>query len=382
MICLSKSGAIIDLWGQLHRNSQSAGQQSYVQNCSIRMVYLPAEKYLFNKKSESEVMSKPKIGLLSKKRGNIKLQQKFAGKDNVKDETAKEVSHHLTALSNSGYDVEVINWNSSFIQHVKESGVQLVFNVSSMVEAAILEETGIPFVGSGTTGIALAANKALAKRLWQQAGIPTSDFVVLKNLSDCKSFIANPSIPFPLFIKPVAGRGSAGITKNSYITNGEELIDNFKILHRTIGQPVIVERYLKGREITIGVIGNKKEIRTLPPLEIKYNDGDKFLTFNKKEADNDKFICPAGLTEEQSKELRAIAIRAFRTLRLRDYARIDAKLTPQGFMLLEANSFAGLMCTPLEKPHSYIGFMAKAEGHNGKELINEIVEVALERINH
>ena len=327
-------------------------------------------------------MNKLRIGLLSKKRGNYKLQQEFAGKENVKDETAKEVSHHLAALSNNGYEVEEIQWDSNFIQHVKESNVQLIFNVSSMVEAAILEETNIPFVGSGTTGIALAANKALAKRLWQQADIPTSEFVVLRSLSDCQKFIANPSIPYPLFIKPVAGRGSAGITKHSYITNGDQLLENFKILKSTIKQPVIVERYLKGREITIGVIGNKNRIRTLPPLEIKYSEGDKFLTFNKKEADNDKFICPAGLTEEQDKQLRKIAIRAFKVLRLRDYARIDAKLTSQGFMLLEANSFAGLMCTPKEKPHSYIGFMAKAEGHNGKDLLHEIVDVALERINH
>ena len=67
---------------------------------------------------------------------------------------------------------------------------------------------------------------------------------------------------------------------------------------------------------------------------------------------------------------------------LRDYARIDTIFTPQGIMLLESNAFAGLMCTPKEKPHSYIGFMARAESKGGKEMIGEIIEVALERINH
>ena len=80
--------------------------------------------------------------------------------------------------------------------------------------------------------------------------------------------------------------------------------------------------------------------------------------------------------------LQEIAKKAFITLGLRDYARIDTKLTPEGFMLLEANSFAGLMCTPKKIPKSYIGFMARAEGMGGKELLKEIVDVSFERISH
>ena len=117
-------------------------------------------------------------------------------------------------------------------------------------------------------------------------------------------------------------------------------------------------------------------------MEIKYKKGAGFLTFNKKEADNDMFICPAKISDAEIKCLQDLVIKAFKTLGLRDYARIDTKLTPQGFMLLEANSFAGLMCTPKEKPHSYIGFMARAEGNGGKELIREIIEVSLERIDN
>lgn len=326
-------------------------------------------------------MSKIKIGLLSKKRGNYKLQQKFAGKGNVKDETEKEVAHHRAALLDAGYDVEVIQWDSNFIRNIKKANVSLVFNVSSLVEAAILEEADIPFVGSDTTGIKLAAEKSVAKSLWQQVNIPTSEFVVLRSIADCQDFIRNPKIPFPLFIKPVAGRGSAGINKDSYIQNGDQLLKAYKKLDRTIGQPVLVERYLQGREITIGVIGNRNKIRTLPPLEIKYNNGGKFLTFNTKEADNDRFICPAAINNNSSKKLRDFVKKAFQTLQLRDYARFDTKLTAEGFMLMEANSFAGLMCTPKEKPHSYIGFMAQAEDHGGKELLKEIVDTALERIN-
>lgn len=327
-------------------------------------------------------MKKIKVGLLSKMRGNYKLQQKYLGKENVKDETAKEIAHHKNALIHAGFEVKVIEWDLDFIDHVEHADIELVFNVSGLVEAAILEELDIPFVGSGTPGIILATNKSLAKRLWQQEGIPTSEFRVLRNMADCQLFISEPPLSYPLFIKPVAGRGSAGITSDSLIQNGNQLMENVKILLATIGQPVLVEQYLAGREITVGILGNGKNIRTLPPLEIKYKEGSDFLTFNKKEADNDQFICPAKISDAEIKRLKDLVKKAFKTLGLRDYARIDTKLTPKGFMLLEANSFAGLMCTPIEKPYSYIGFMARAEGIGAKELFREIIKIALERINN
>lgn len=310
------------------------------------------------------------------------LQEKFAGIDNVEDETAEEVMHHKDSLIRAGYDVKVIEWNSSFIDQVKHAHVDLFFNVSSLVECAILNDLGIPFVGSGITGVVLASDKSVAKRLWQQIGLPTSEFRVVRNVSDCQEFISKPPFSYPLFIKPVAGRGSSGISNDSIIENNKQLIKNVKNLLKTIGQPVLIEKYLSGREITIGVIGNNENVRTLPVLEIKYVHGGKALTFYKKEKENDIFICPAELTDKENELIRDIAIRAYKTLGLRDFARIDTKLTSDGPMLLEANSFAGLMCTPKDKPFSYMGFMARAEGKGGKELIHEIIEVALERINH
>jgi len=328
------------------------------------------------------MLEKIRIGLLSKKRGNYRLQEKFAGIDNVEDETAKEVMHHKDSLISAGYDVKVIEWNSSFIDQVTQAHVDIFFNVSSLVEAATLNDLGIPFVGSGIHAIALSSDKSVAKRLWQQIGLPTSVFRVFRNVSDCQEFISKPPFSYPLFIKPVAGRGSSGISNDSVIENNKQLIRNVEKLLKTIGQPVLIEKYLGGREITVGIIGNNENIRTLPMLEIKYAHGGKALTFNTKEEEDDIFICPAELTDKENELIRDVAIRAYKTLGLRDFARIDMKLTSDGPMLLESNTFAGLMCTPKDKPFSYMGFMARAEGNGGKELLNEIVEVALERINH
>ena len=85
-------------------------------------------------------MTKIKIGLLNKKRGNFKIQEKFVGADNVVDETHKEVAHHKQVLIDAGYEVCTISWGESFIKDLEDNKVDLVFNVSSMAEAAILEE--------------------------------------------------------------------------------------------------------------------------------------------------------------------------------------------------------------------------------------------------
>ena len=320
-----------------------------------------------------------KIGLLNKKRGNFKLQEKFAGSNKVVDETSEEVAHHRQALIDSGYDVCTIDWGPDFINDLRKANVDLVFNVSSMVEAAILEEIETPYVGSDTFAIAIATDKSLTKRMWQHAGLPTSPFHVAKTEADCRIFKENPPFDYPLFIKPVAGRGSAGINEDSVIENYDQLVKGVLERYKTIGQPVLIERFLKGREITFGVLGNNEDTRALPPLEIVYSEGNVTLTYDKKKTDNDHFFCPARLTNEETLELQLLAIKAYIVLGFKDYGRIDTILTEDGPFLLEGNTFAGLMCTPVEKPHSYMGFMAVAEGKSSKELLDEIVLAAIKR---
>jgi D-alanine-D-alanine ligase len=144
-------------------------------------------------------MKQIRIGLLSKKRGNYRLQERLVGANVVEDTTDFEVTHHHDSLIKAGFEVQLIHWGPYFIRDVQDADLDIIFNVSSLVEAAILEDLEIPFVGSGTNGIALARSKPLAKRIWLQDGIPTSRFAVLRSMSDCEAFIKNPSVPFPLF---------------------------------------------------------------------------------------------------------------------------------------------------------------------------------------
>ena len=321
-----------------------------------------------------------RIGLLNKKRGNYKIQEKLIGADNVVDETEAEVEHHEQSLTQAGYSVCQIHWGPNFINDLQALQVDLVFNVSSLVEASILEELEIPYVGSDTFTIAIATDKSVAKRLWQQAGLPTSPFCLARSEKDCKVFRDDPPFEYPLFVKPVAGRGSAGINDASVVHNYDQLVSEVVETLETMSQPVLIEKFLRGREITLGVLGNRNA-RTLPPLEIVYRRGDITLSFEKKELDNDSFLCPARLTAQETQMMQQLALRAYRVLGFKDFGRIDTILTEEGPFLLEGNTFAGLMCTPKEKPHSYIGFMARAEGKDGKDLLDEIIQSAVKRLS-
>lgn len=326
--------------------------------------------------------TKVKICVLNKKRGNFVLHEKFAKEQEIIDTTHIEVKHHVESLQEAGYDVSILKWDNDIINKIQQIDGALIFNVSSLVETAILEEYSKPFVGSDSVACAIATDKALAKEIWLKNQLPTSPFMLAKKIEDCEVFKENLPFGFPLFIKPSRGRGSSGIDEKSLVYTYTELVDGVKTRLETIKQPVLIERFLEGREITCGIIGNKETIRALPLLEIIHTGSDKFLTFDKKELDDDQFQSPAPLTLSETEMMQNLAINTFKVIGLRDYGRIDMILTKEGPFLLEANSFAGLMCTPIEKPHSYMGFMAKAANLSKSEFLSAIVQEAQKRLSN
>lgn len=321
---------------------------------------------------------KPVIGLLIKERGNFVLQKRFVAGGTVVNQTMQEIEHHERFLEEAGYRVRRVPWGPSILGDLQAREFDLAFNVSSLAEASLLEDLGIPYVGSDPFAVSLATEKSLAKRLWLHAGLPTAPFAVMKSIKDCDSLLDNQKLAYPLFLKPVAGRGSAGISAASVVHDNDQLRRGVAERLESIGQSVLVETFLRGREITIGVLGTDHPV-ALPPLEIVLKEGDLTLTFEKKEQDDDTFLCPAPLSDEQTKSLQTLAVSAYRALGFRDYGRIDLILTEGGPYLLEGNTFAGLMCTPTDKPHSYIGFMARAAGIPPHSLLDTIVQSAWTR---
>ena len=145
------------------------------------------------------------------------------------------------------------------------------------------------------------------------------------DLHRISELLSGQNLGFPLFVKPVEGRGSSGITENSIVGNESELARECSKILENLRQPALIEEYIEGREISTGLIGNGSGIRILPLLEIGYT-GSATNTSAHKLNDKEELICPAPLPRRQQEKIKELAVRAYRVLGARDYGRLDIML--------------------------------------------------------
>ena len=244
--------------------------------------------------------------------------------------------------------------------------------------AAYYELLGLPYTGSGPRGLGLAMDKSLAKKVLAFHDIATPDFaVVWRGRLDWAHDIA-----FPVIVKPVREDGSIGIGFDALASNIKELMGRIDQLHAEFDHPVLIERYVDGREIYMGVVGNAKpealpavelDMSHLPKgtpriagTEVKWEEGTRAYRGAKVRVPR----LPAAVRETMER----YAIAAFQALELRDYARMDFRVTRDGTVyLIEAN--------PNPYLHSGAEFMrgARASGRTHPATILEIVEHARAR---
>ena len=254
----------------------------------------------------------------------------------------------------------------------------LVFNVSYGIQGqaryahvpSILEMVGIPYVGSGPLAHGLALDKVVAKIIFQQHNLPTPEFVVLNTWED-----ELPSdLLFPLVVKPKNESVSFGVT---IVNNESELRDAARTIFDTFQQPIIAERYIEGREINVGLIGNNP-CETLPPVELLFpKKGPPIYTYQDKVRTSEReigFECPAKVSEETLEKAKNIARRAFEVLGCYDCARVDMRLDADGNLyILEVNSLPSL------GEHGSYTIGARHVGLDFPGLVNRLVEVASAR---
>lgn len=332
-----------------------------------------------------------KVAVLYRPGRNVEWQRKFTGTE-IPDDAIEEASLHRDAICEAGHDANLVPWDADdpvrTVASLRASGAQLVFNASSLAEVAMLDAVGIPYCGSGLDLVAL--DKATRKKLWAYHGVNTAPFVVIEvdgatsghgvPLSAIDSGWAPvPPLAYPLFVKPVRGRGSAGISDDSIVEDASALRRQAEAIITRIGQAALVESYVEGREVTIGVVGDPP--RALTPLEIEYNQA-RTNTFEHK-MDNEIMHCPARLSPEALAGVQETAMRAFVAVGARDYGRVDTIVDSAGTAtVLEINTFAGLqMLTGRERRlhASYIGTMARAMGLTRAQLLGTIVDSARRR---
>jgi D-alanine-D-alanine ligase len=292
----------------------------------------------------------------------------------------------VLALEKGGHEVELIPGDRFLLTKLKKFLPNLskrrsngiVLNMALGIQGkcrythvpAILEAAGIPYTGSSPMGHILALDKVIAKQVFKASGLPTPKHQVFSNPDQRVG-----DLQFPLIVKP---RGEAASFGLRIVKDEEELKVAVDSILMDYKQTALVEEFIKGREINVGILGNNPP-EPLPVLELKlekfedgiYSHEAKFARSARKKAEK---ICPADLPAETTALLQDLAVRAFEALSIYDFARVDFRLDKYNMPhILEVNSMASL------NPNSSFVYEASKAGYNYTRLINRIVESACER---
>jgi D-alanine-D-alanine ligase len=287
------------------------------------------------------------------------------------------------ALFQLGHQVERVgNGRELALRLAKGDRWDLVFNIAEGLKGrsreaqvpAVCELFAQPYTFSDPLTCALTLDKALTKRVLRDRGLPTAPFEVVST----KEEAAAVSLPMPLFLKPVAEGSSKGVTGRSLIKEREELVTTYQLLREQFQQPVLVETFLPGRELTVGIVGNGSNSRVVGVMEVIFTDQAEtsaYTALNKDEylerVSYRLLIDPESLAA-QAKQL---ALDVYYTLGCRDAARVDLRCDANGVLqFLEINPLPGL-----HHIRSDLVIMGRLGGVSYTEIIAEIVESAWQR---
>ncbi|MEM1114550.1 MAG: D-alanine--D-alanine ligase [Pseudomonadota bacterium] len=224
-----------------------------------------------------------------------------------------------------------------------------------------LEFMGLPYTGSGVLGSALAMDKQRTKQLWQGIGLPTAGFELLGADSDWQQVIERLG---KVFVKPACEGSSIGMAPAA---TASELEAAYRVASTYAGD-VIAEKFIDGPEFTVGVLGG----RALPSIRIEAEA--EFYDYEAKYvSDGTRYHVPSGLSDSEEGQLAAMSLAAFSALDCSIWGRVDLMRDADGsFYLLEINTSPGMTS------HSLVPMAARAAGIELPELVDRVVQLALE----
>lgn len=267
----------------------------------------------------------------------------------------------------------------------------LVFNIAERLHGpnreshipTVCEILDIPYTGSDPLTLGMCLDKSRAKEVLSYHGIPNPEFRIVEDPNGIPF-----SIELPAIVKPLYEGSSKGIRNNSVVRTEGELRERcFEILS-LYRQPAIVERFLEGREFTVGVLGNAPNLEVLPIVEIDHArlpaGAEPVYSYEAKwiwdRPDNplDIFLCPADIPERLRRRIADIVERTCRILRVRDWGRIDVRLDERGEPhILEINPLPGILPDP--EDNSCLPKAARTAGYAYSDLIHRVVDEAAKR---
>ena len=311
----------------------------------------------------------------------------------------------MQAIASGRHDVTFLEGDASLFETLRKVKPDICFNICEGHHGdgreahvpAILEMLRIPYTGSQVLTLALALDKPMTKRVLTYHGLPTPPFQVFERVTEP----LDHQLSFPVFVKPSREGTGMGVTADSIARDEEQLRIQLRRLFDRYDQPALVERYIEGREVTVGLVGNlrspvawrvpddeaapriMKGLHFFPALEVDMaaypvEEAGIYTSRIKVEMAHEfHYICPAPLTDEQLDELNWLAASVFRVTGCLDVARVDFRLDASDGdrpYILEVNPLPGL-----NPGYSDLCIEAAADGWSYEELINEILDLAIER---
>lgn len=299
------------------------------------------------------------------------------------------VAAYQAALEAGGHEVFPMEGNADLVYRLKDLSIDLCYNTCEGFRGdsreaqvpALLEMLGYPYTGSKVTTLALTLDKAMTKRVLTYHGLPTPAFQVFASADD--PIDPRLAAEYPLFAKPNSEGTGMGINERSILHNESELRTQVAYLLQAYHEPVLVEKYVEGNDVTVGIVGNWPDLHIFP---ISMIDNSVYEVtgvhvygseLKVDQADAYQYHCPALLPDELADELRRLAVETMRVTNTLDFARVDFRLDRHNHnkpYILEINSLPGI--TPI----SDLTLMARADGWTHADLVYSVLEAALRRM--
>jgi D-alanine-D-alanine ligase len=305
------------------------------------------------------------------------------------DEAEFDIARSLIAR---GHQVRMFGFRDNLDQLVaglRAEPVDVIFNLAERFRgqsaldytvAAVIEMLGFPYTGASSEGLMLARDKALTKKVFAYQGIRIPHFMVCHHGAP----VQRPSdLRFPLIVKPLDEDASVGIAQASVVRDDDALKERVTFIHDRFKTDAIVEEFIAGRELYIGVMGNDPPI-ALPPIEMVFGNGStvesRIATFKAKwsvryrEGRGIQNMIAENLSDEVRQRLAEVALRAYEAAGLRDYGRIDVRLAhDDAIYVVEANP------NPYLAEGEDLAWAAEEGGHLYPDFIEKIAEMAIKR---
>lgn len=289
------------------------------------------------------------------------------------------------ALEQKGHTAVPLGGGAQFLDNVRREKIDFVFNVSEgrgtyrSREAqvpAVLEMLGVPYTGSDPLTLAVCLDKILTKKLVSMDGVPTPRWLVIDNEKELAD-AGLDDFPYPAIVKPAAEGSSKGIRLTSLAENAAAAEKEMAGVLRSYLQPVMLEEFIDGVEVTAGVIGNSP-VKVIGMMSILPKKQEKHFVYSvevKRDYENlVDYQSPPQLPRETLEKLEEYSLQAFKTLGCRDFSRVDFRVGTDGVpYFIEINPLPGL------GTYSDLIIMGVKMGWTHEGVIGAVLDAAVER---